>query len=297
MNRHDFCTVTADASLAREGSRNYPVTAELQGEKDGEPIAIGQDRHQPAWVKFHHGVLEHELAVALDWCPHVEQACDVEEVLRLRNQADVSVDRSVVATPVLLPGVVLSDSHRAIRIVLDKDAVCVRWALVLLVDVGVATFLSLVGRHESDLTFFITREVCLILGQVELVVRSELLRRSVDIANVLCEGAVETEIEVAHEEVDVLDRIRLDLVLFSKQADLLEDFLSHDEAMGHFVLPRLEVTVDEAERGVVEGELDHDATLPAVFEHVLHDEVLAGVSHEDTVEGLDEDTDLAITTI
>ena len=48
------------------------------------------------------------------------------------------------------------------------------------------------------------------------------------------------------------------------------------------------MTVDEAEGGVVESELNHDTALPAIAEQILHDEVLASISHEDTVESLHE---------
>ena len=43
------------------------------------------------------------------------------------------------------------------------------------------------------------------------------------------------------------------------------------------------MAVDEAEHGVVEGELDHDAAFPPVANHVLHDQVLARVPHEAAV--------------
>lgn len=49
------------------------------------------------------------------------------------------------------------------------------------------------------------------------------------------------------------------------------------------------MAVNEAEDCIVEGELDHHATFPAIAKHVLHDVVLASISHEATVVLLDED--------
>ena len=49
------------------------------------------------------------------------------------------------------------------------------------------------------------------------------------------------------------------------------------------------MAVNEAEDCIVEGELDHHATFPAIAKHVLHDVVLASVSHEPAIILLDED--------
>ena len=49
------------------------------------------------------------------------------------------------------------------------------------------------------------------------------------------------------------------------------------------------MAVDETEQGVVQCELDHDTSFPAIADHILHDVVLAGVAHEATVIIFDED--------
>ena len=49
------------------------------------------------------------------------------------------------------------------------------------------------------------------------------------------------------------------------------------------------MAVDETEDGVIERELNHDATLPAVAEHILHDIILAHVSKETTVVVVNKD--------
>ena len=56
------------------------------------------------------------------------------------------------------------------------------------------------------------------------------------------------------------------------------------------------MTVNEAKDGVIEGELDHYAALPAIAKHVLHYVVLADVSNEPAIVLLhkDDKEDLAL---
>lgn len=55
------------------------------------------------------------------------------------------------------------------------------------------------------------------------------------------------------------------------------------------------MAVDETEDGVIERELNHDATLPAVAEHILHDIILAHVAKETTVVVFNKDNEEDLT--
>ena len=105
---------------------------------------------------------------------------------------------------------------------------------------------------------------------------------------VFSEGTIETEVEIAHEEIDVCNSVRLDHVLLAEEPNVLQDTLRHRQSLLHSVLTRLKMTVYEAESCVIDCELDHDSTLPAVTDHVLHYVVLSCVAHEPTVELLNE---------
>ena len=49
------------------------------------------------------------------------------------------------------------------------------------------------------------------------------------------------------------------------------------------------MAVNEAKDGIIESELNHDTTLPAIANHVLRDVIFAGVAHEATILLLDEE--------
>ena len=50
------------------------------------------------------------------------------------------------------------------------------------------------------------------------------------------EGAIETEVEIAHEEIDVCNSVRLDHVLFAEEPNVLQDALRHRQSLIHSVL-------------------------------------------------------------
>ena len=102
-------------------------------------------------------------------------------------------------------------------------------------------------------------------------------------------GAIISEVQITHEEVDISDCIRLDHITFIKQAYFFENTLCHLQAFFYIILSRFKMAVDETEQGVVQCELDHDTSFPAIADHILHDVVLAGVAHEATVIIFDED--------
>ena len=105
----------------------------------------------------------------------------------------------------------------------------------------------------------------------------------------LCERTIEAEVEISHEEIDISDGVWFNLLTFAKQSNLLQDAFSHHKALLDSILARLKMAIDEAKRCVVQGELHHAATLPAITEHVLHYVVLGCISHEATILLFDED--------
>ena len=104
----------------------------------------------------------------------------------------------------------------------------------------------------------------------------------------LRERAIEAEVEISHKEVDISNRVWFNLFALAKQANLLQDALSHYKALLNSVLARLKMAIDEAEGCVVQSELHHAAALPAISKHVFHDIVLVCISHEATILLLDE---------
>ena len=162
-------------------------------------------------------------------------------------------------------------------------------ALVFLIDVSVLLFLTLVGRIKLYLLLFISREYThFLLGGIQLIKLGHELGRFMNMWLVLCEGSIEAEVKVAHEEIDVGDGIRFDHIFLVKEPNVLQDALSHRQSLLHCVLTRLKMTVDEAESCVVERELDHDSALPPVTYHIFHYVVLSSVAHEPAVKFLNE---------
>ena len=102
---------------------------------------------------------------------------------------------------------------------------------------------------------------------------------------------IESEVEVTNEEVEVSDGVRLNHIPLAEETDLLQDPLRHLQSLVNRVLAGLKMAVDEAKRHIIESELDHDSTFPPIPDHVLHDVVLGGVSHESAVLLLDENDD------
>ena len=106
----------------------------------------------------------------------------------------------------------------------------------------------------------------------------------------LCVGAIEAEVEVAHEEVDVGEGVRFDLVPLGKEADVTQDFVRHCQSLVDFRLTRLQVAVHKGKGSVVERELDHHSALPAIAQQVFYAQILRHISHEDAIKLLDEDS-------
>ena len=161
--------------------------------------------------------------------------------------------------------------------------------LVFLINVSVLLFLSLVSWIELDLLLLVARKhTHFLLGCIELIKLGHELGRFMNMWLVLCEGTIEAEVKVAHEEIDVCDGIRFDHIFLVKEPNVLQDALRHRQSLLHCVLSRLKMTVDEAESCVVERELDHDSTLPPVTYHIFHYVVLSSVTHKPTVKLLNE---------
>jgi len=109
-------------------------------------------------------VQELKLTVSLNRCHGVQQGDGINEVLWLRHQFDNGVDGPMVATPVVLVSVVVSDGQWTVRVVFDHDPVRVGGTLVLFVHVPVLVSLPLVGGHKLDFVFFVAREDRLIFS-------------------------------------------------------------------------------------------------------------------------------------
>lgn len=55
------------------------------------------------------------------------------------------------------------------------------------------------------------------------------------------------------------------------------------------------MAVDKAEYCIIQSELDHYSTFPSVAKHILHNIVLAGISHKAAIVLLDEDNEKDLT--
>ena len=108
--------------------------------------------------------------------------------------------------------------------------------------------------------------------------------------------SIEAEIQVSHEEVQICDGVRLDHLPLTEQPNILQNALRHRKALIDGILARFKMAVHKAKHCIVESELDHHSTLPAVTEHVLHDVVLANVAQKPAIVFFDEDyeEDLAL---
>lgn len=127
-------------------------------------------------MKLEHRVSETDLTVTLHCQVSVQQEWHVEEVLWHSHQTVECLNRPVIAAPVLLQGSVLANRQLTVRIVLHQDAVRIRRALFLLVDVRVGILFAFVGRHELDLCLLVVWERLLVLSNfVELIVLLEKL--------------------------------------------------------------------------------------------------------------------------
>ena len=76
-------------------------------------------------------------------------------MLRLSDHLHMGVDGSMITAPVVLVSAVFLDDKRAVRVIFDKDSVRVGGTLVVLIDVGVRVFFTLVSRHELYLFLFV----------------------------------------------------------------------------------------------------------------------------------------------
>ena len=71
---------------------------------------------------------------------------------------------------------------------------------------------------------------------MKLIKLSEELRRVTNVWHVLLECPIESEVEIAHEEIDVCDGVRLDHVLLAEEPNVLQDTLRHRQSLIHSVL-------------------------------------------------------------
>ena len=132
---------------------------------------VSQHGQESRWVELEHRVQELKLSMALYGRFWVQQVSRAQEVLWLCDDSHVNVDRSMVTAKVRLMSTILVNSQRTVRVVLDKDSICVRVALIFLIDVIVSLFLTLISRIELYLLLFISRKHShLLLGVKQLII-------------------------------------------------------------------------------------------------------------------------------
>ena len=114
---------------------------------------------------------ELKLSMALYGRFWVQQISRAQEMLWLCDDSHVNVDRSMVTAKVRLMSTIFVNSQRTVGVVLDKDSICVRMALIFLIDVIVSLFLTLISRIELYLLLFISRKHShLLLGVKQLII-------------------------------------------------------------------------------------------------------------------------------
>ena len=114
---------------------------------------------------------ELKLSMALYGRFWVQQVSRAQEMLWLCDDSHVNVDRSMVTAKVRLMSTIFVDSQWTVRVVLDKDSICVRVALIFLIDVIVSLFLTLISRIELYLLLFISRKhLMILLPYIELII-------------------------------------------------------------------------------------------------------------------------------
>ena len=91
-------------------------------------------------------------------------------MLWLSDDSHVDINGSMVTAKIRLMSTIFMNSQRTIRVVLDQDAICVRVALIFLVNVSVLLLFTLIGRIELDLLLFVPRKYThLLLGGKQLI--------------------------------------------------------------------------------------------------------------------------------
>ena len=77
----------------------------------------------------------------------------------------------MITAKVRLVRIIINDSHRALRVVLNHDAVSIRRTLVFLVNISVLILLSFICRHERDFLLLISGEYLMVLPPyIELII-------------------------------------------------------------------------------------------------------------------------------
>ena len=95
--------------------------------------------------------------------------------------------------------------------------------------------------------------------------------------------AIQAEIEIAKEKADISNSIWLNHVLLTEEANLSEYIPRHIHSLIRHFLPTLQMRVYEAKDSIVQAELDHDASFPAITNQIFHDIVLFDVAHEESI--------------
>ena len=97
----------------------------------------------------------------------------------------------MITTKVRLVRIIINDSHRALGVILNHDAVSIRRTLILLVNIGVLILFSFVCRHEGNFLLFISRKYLMVLSPyIELIILRDHLGRVIDLADMLSIGSI-----------------------------------------------------------------------------------------------------------
>ena len=95
--------------------------------------------------------------------------------------------------------------------------------------------------------------------------------------------AIEAEIQITKEKADISNSIWLNHVLLTEEANLSEYISCHIHSLIRHFLPTLQMRVYEAKDSIVQAELDHYASFPAITNQIFHDIVLFDVAHEESI--------------
>ena len=112
-----------------------------------------------------------EFAMAEDRSSWIQDRGGADILLWHSNHRQVCKDRSMITAKVRLVRIIINDSHRALRVVLNHDAVSIRRTLVFLVNIGVLILLSFVCRHERDFPLVISgKHLVVLFSYIELII-------------------------------------------------------------------------------------------------------------------------------
>ena len=110
------------------------------------------------FIEVELNVLQAYFSAALKRCLGIDKSCGVHVAEGLRLHFELHEDWPMIRTVILVVAVVLGDECWTVRVVLEHDAVCIGWTLLVLVLVVVASLQTLVRGHELDLSLLIVRK-------------------------------------------------------------------------------------------------------------------------------------------